>query len=171
MRPVPRKTIKGTRRTAEQLTRYMIDKWLHPKIRKSPKFQTYPRSLSKGRIKATRGQEKAWPAAPRSRDVGHMTMPSVTLSTQPQSRSCGTHLFTPMGAVMAGGRSTVGEQLALTACCEKCGGYAFLARCAPDAFKRNVPRSGPTSAWTANTRCNDPCRVGSLSDRPPCVSD
>ncbi len=38
---------------------------------------------------------------------------------------------------MAGGRSTVREQLALTACCEKCGGYAFLARCAPDAFKRD----------------------------------
>jgi hypothetical protein len=27
--------------------------------------------------------------------------------------------------------------LALTASCDKCGGYAFLARCVPDPFKRN----------------------------------
>lgn len=32
------KTIKGTRRSAEQLARYMIDKWLNPKIRKSPQI-------------------------------------------------------------------------------------------------------------------------------------
>jgi hypothetical protein len=29
------------------------------------------------------------------------------------------------------------EIFALTARCEKCGGYAFLARTAPDAFKRD----------------------------------
>jgi hypothetical protein len=28
-------------------------------------------------------------------------------------------------------------RLALTTCCENCDGYAFLARCVPDAFKRD----------------------------------
>ena len=38
---------------------------------------------------------------------------------------------------MAGVRSTVKEQFSLTARCEQCGGYAFLARCVPDATKRD----------------------------------
>jgi hypothetical protein len=29
------------------------------------------------------------------------------------------------------------RMLALTARCDKCGGYAFLARCSPNAFKRD----------------------------------
>jgi hypothetical protein len=29
------------------------------------------------------------------------------------------------------------QMLALTARCDKCGGYAFLARCTPNAFKRD----------------------------------
>ena len=29
------------------------------------------------------------------------------------------------------------QGFALTARCEECGGYAFLTRCAPDAFKRD----------------------------------
>lgn len=44
---------------------------------------------------------------------------------------------------MAAVRSTVREQLTLTARCEKCGGYAFLARCVPDAMKRDG-----TEIWT-----------------------
>ena len=35
------------------------------------------------------------------------------------------------------------QLLAFTACCEKCGDYAFLARCEPDAFKRDG-----TEIWT-----------------------
>ena len=41
-------------------------------------------------------------------------------------------------------RSVDKEQLlAFTTHCEKCGDYAFLARCEPDAFKRDG-----TEIWT-----------------------
>ena len=42
-----------------------------------------------------------------------------------------------MGGVMADVRPTIKEQLTLAARCEKCSGYAFLARCLPNAFKRD----------------------------------
>jgi hypothetical protein len=33
--------------------------------------------------------------------------------------------------------SSIKQLIALTAACDKCGGYAFLARCVPDHFKRD----------------------------------
>ena len=56
---------------------------------------------------------------------------------------------------MADVRPTIKEQLTLAARCEKCSGYAFLL---PAAYltplSATVPRSEPTSAWTADTRCS-----------------
>lgn len=57
--------------------------------------------------------------------------------------------FTPMNPscrerTMPTTRSVDKEQLlAFTTHCEKCGDYAFLARCEPDAFKRDG-----TEIWT-----------------------
>ena len=55
-----------------------------------------------------------------------------------------TPLVNGWSALVAERRFTPQEEIfALTARCEKCGGYAFLARYAPDAFKRDG-----TEIWT-----------------------
>jgi hypothetical protein len=48
------------------------------------------------------------------------------------------------------------RMLALTARCEKCDGYAFLSRCAPDAFKRDG-----SEIWTYEC-----CDCGHQMQRP-----
>ena len=67
---------------------------------------------------------------------------------------------------MAGADPSVKERFSLTARCEKCGGYAFLARCVPDAMKRDG-----TEIWTYEC-CDCEHTMRRLSsdltrDRPP----
>jgi hypothetical protein len=60
-----------------------------------------------------------------------------------------------------GQRRTISSEqvFALTARCEACGGYAFLSRCNPDAFRRDG-----SEIWTYEC-----CECGHQMQRPQSV--